>query len=463
MDPSAVYTVQDRIGKGSFGEVYKGFDNRTKAPVAIKIIDLEDAEDEIEDIQQEITILSQLDSPYITRYFGSFIKGSQLWIAMEYCSGGSCLDLMKAGLFDEISIAVIIRELLKGLDYLHSENKLHRDVKAANVLLSSNGSVKLADFGVSGQITATMTKKNTFVGTPFWMAPEVIEQSGYNDKADIWSLGITAVELARGEPPYADLHPLKALRMIPVNDPPKLDVSFSKGFRDFVSCCLEKDPKKRPTAKQLGSHKFIMAVSKRSPAVLTELIEKHERWRQEGGGVDSDSSSSDNDASADDAEQVNWDFGTVKAPNGGAHAAAAQPSATPRPGHVLAAGTPSARTAPAAAKNSPTSPKEANRHSLPPTPTRGSTETPRPADTTSVRLLHTTLQGLNAGGDSPAVVARTREAFEAAEAAAPGFTVRLYRAMRAAAAVVASPPPPSTPPDAGNGRSGSRVGAFSGK
>ena len=198
---------------------------------------------------------------------------------MEYLGGGSCADLLKPPphSLSENHIAIICKELLLGLAYLHSEGKLHRDIKAANILLGMDGRVKLADFGVAAQLVGLKSMRNTFVGTPFWMAPEVIQQEGHDAKADVWSLGITAMELANGEPPHANVHPMKVLFQIPKQSAPRLEGgTWSKEFKDFVAQCLTKDPDRRCTAKEMLKHKFIKHAGKTES--LQELIIRKQEW-----------------------------------------------------------------------------------------------------------------------------------------------------------------------------------------
>lgn len=278
------YQKCERIGKGSFGDVYKGKELSTGKNVALKLVDLEKADEEIDVIQREIKVMSQISNPYVVQYFSSLMKESTLWIIMEFMSAGSLKDLIDAvGPLPEDAIATVMRALFRGLDYVHKGQKVHRDIKAANILLSGKGDVKLADFGVAGQMTATVRQRNTFVGSPFWMAPEVIQKSMYDEKADIWSAGITGFELAKGLPPYAHEHPYRALFLIPKNDPPRLDgPKFSKSCKDFLSLCLKKNPADRPSAEQLLSHSFL---KKARSSSIKELLKKKE---QSGHGGNAD-------------------------------------------------------------------------------------------------------------------------------------------------------------------------------
>jgi len=239
-------------------------------------IDLESSEDDIQEIQQEISVLSTCASSFVTHYKASYLRGHKLWIVMEYLGGGSCLDLLRPGNFAENQVAVVCRELLRGLEYLHGEGKIHRDIKAANILLSETGKVKLADFGVATQLTSLKSMRNTFVGTPYWMAPEVVQHDEYDARADIWSLGITAIELALGEPPHGKTHPMKVLFQIPKAPAPKLEGNFSRDFKDFVAQCLVKDPDRRPWAKDLLKHRFIRSAGK--VECMQELIERKQMY-----------------------------------------------------------------------------------------------------------------------------------------------------------------------------------------
>lgn len=238
--------------------------------VAIKIVELDLSNEELAAIQKEIAVLCQVRSPYITKYYDSFVHDSQLWIVMEFCAGRSCADIIKGQPMSEAQIAAVLRDVLHALAYLHIEGKIHRDIKAANVLLNGTGHVRLADFGVAGQLQGPQKRDRAFVGTPYWMSPEVIKQSGYDTKADIWSVGILAYELSQGQPPYADLHPMKVLHLIPRNPPPQLPRSCSKDLRDFVEKCTTRDPLRRPSAAAMLQHRLIRCAA--DPEILRPLV-----------------------------------------------------------------------------------------------------------------------------------------------------------------------------------------------
>ena len=228
--------------------------------VAIKIIPLTE-QDEMESIQKEIAMLRDCNHPNIVRYYGSWRAPDALWIAMEYCAGGSVSDIMHAcnAPLEESVISYICGETLAGLVYLHAMGRVHRDIKCGNILLTDNGEVKLADFGVAAQLTSTLSKRNTFIGTPHWMAPEVIQASQYDGKVDIWALGISSIEMAEKYPPRWRVNPNRVIFMVVRDPPPHLSETekWPLSFQDFIAQCLAKEPRSRPTARYLLQHRFI--------------------------------------------------------------------------------------------------------------------------------------------------------------------------------------------------------------
>ncbi|XP_045079040.1 serine/threonine-protein kinase 4-like [Coregonus clupeaformis] len=317
--PEEVFDVLEKLGEGSYGSVFKANYKETGEIVAIKQVPVES---DLQEIIKEISIMQQCNSPHVVKYYGSYFKNSDLWIVMEYCGAGSVSDIIRLRnkTLTEDEIATIVQSTLKGLEYLHFMRKIHRDIKAGNILLNAEGQAKLADFGVAGQLTDTMAKRNTVIGTPFWMAPEVIQEIGYNCVADIWSLGITAIEMAEGKPPYADIHPMRAIFMIPTNPPPTFrnpDL-WSELFRDFVIQCLVKNPENRATATQLLQHRFIKAAKPSSilRALITDAMEiklkKVEAEQSEQDQEDEDNSDEDEVDQGTMVRAGMGDMGTIR-------------------------------------------------------------------------------------------------------------------------------------------------------
>ncbi|XP_072807383.1 mitogen-activated protein kinase kinase kinase kinase 4 isoform X32 [Vicugna pacos] len=270
-DPAGIFELVEVVGNGTYGQVYKGRHVKTGQLAAIKVMDV--TEDEEEEIKLEINMLKKYSHHRnIATYYGAFIKKSppghddQLWLVMEFCGAGSITDLVKntkGNALKEDWIAYISREILRGLAHLHIHHVIHRDIKGQNVLLTENAEVKLVDFGVSAQLDRTVGRRNTFIGTPYWMAPEVIAcdenpDATYDYRSDLWSCGITAIEMAEGAPPLCDMHPMRALFLIPRNPPPRLkSKKWSKKFFSFIEGCLVKNYLQRPSTEQLLKHPFI--------------------------------------------------------------------------------------------------------------------------------------------------------------------------------------------------------------
>lgn len=281
-DVNSIFKRTEVIGRGKFGVVYKGYNMKTKQIYAIKVLNLDSDSDEVEDVQREVQFLSSLTQmPNITRYYGSYLQNTSLWIIMEYCAGGSLRSLLRPGKIEEKYLGVIMRELLIALSFIHKDNIIHRDIKAANVLICNDGSVKLCDFGVAAQLNQMSNRRQTIAGTPYWMAPEVImEGVSYDTKADIWSVGITAYEVATGNPPYCDVEALRVMQLITKSKPARLEgKGYSAFLKEFIALCLDEEPTERPSADELLKSKFIKAHKATPTSILKELITRYLLFR----------------------------------------------------------------------------------------------------------------------------------------------------------------------------------------
>ncbi|XP_039733746.1 serine/threonine-protein kinase 10 [Pteropus medius] len=278
VDPNEVWEIVGELGDGAFGKVYKAKNKETGALAAAKVIETK-SEEELEDYIVEIEILATCDHPYIVKLLGAYYHDGKLWIMIEFCPGGAVDAIMlelDRGL-TEPQIQVVCRQMLEALSFLHGKRIIHRDLKAGNVLMTLEGDIRLADFGVSAKNLKTLQKRDSFIGTPYWMAPEVVmcetmKDTPYDYKADIWSLGITLIEMAQIEPPHHELNPMRVLLKIAKSDPPTLltPSKWSAEFRDFLKTALDKNPETRPSAAQLLEHPFVSSIT--SNKALRELV-----------------------------------------------------------------------------------------------------------------------------------------------------------------------------------------------
>lgn len=282
-DPEKVFKVQEMLGEGASGAVFRAVHRETKKVVAIKKMQV--GVNNITSTVKEIKIMKDLKSPFTLKYYGCYQKDDYIWIIMEYCDGGSVQDMIDMRenedvCLTEAQIAQITGQVLKALEYLHGLKKIHRDIKAGNILVNSRGMAKLADFGISAQQVGD-EKRTTTIGSSYWMAPETLMGGGYDSKADIWSLGITLMEMAEGIPPLIEEQPHKAAFRIVNDPPPKLSRpdQWSPQFNDFLARCLTKNPDKRPTAAELLTHPFVKGAEGQTKELLELLawVEKHKK------------------------------------------------------------------------------------------------------------------------------------------------------------------------------------------